>query len=184
MLDAVSEIDKAADSVRKRGLAGLESATPERMAKAGLDQVEVGVASLTQRVVDAPLDRLWKVGAISRREFEAGERYRNDAYLAQIDPSPPTVDPNRAGGGFGPRTPSAFASQAIADARERWRHIGRRIPERSLVWSILYLGLVREQSLEDIGEALFARRGHEGARAAAQAGLRVALAALADQYSM
>ena len=174
----------AAEQVAKRFAAGLESATPERMAKAGPDGIEIGEASLTQRIVDAPLDRLWKTGTITKREFEAGERFRNDAYLAQIEPSPPSVDFNRAGTSFGPRPPSAFANQAIADARERFRHIGRKIPERSLVWSFLYLGLIREHGFEQLGESLLGRKDRESAVAAAKAGLRVALAALADQYAM
>ena len=174
----------AAEQVAKRFAAGLESATPERMAKAGPDGIEIGEASLTQRIVDAPLDRLWKTGTITKREFEAGERFRNDAYLAQIEPSPPSVDFNRAGSGFGPRPPSAFANQAIADARERFRHIGRKIPERSLVWSFLYLGLIREHGFEQLGESLLGRKDRESAVAAAKAGMRVALAALADQYGV
>jgi hypothetical protein len=172
----------AEGQVEKRLAAGLESATAERLAKAGPDAIEIGEASLTQRIIDAPLDRLWKAGTITKREFEAGERFRNDAYLAQIEPSPPSVDVNRTGTGFGPRPPPAFASQAIADARERFRHIGRKIPERSLVWSFLYLGLVREQGFEALGELLLGRKDRESAVAAAKAGMRVALAALADQY--
>lgn len=179
---AQSELDKATAIVRERERIGRTSATPERMVKAGLENVEVGVASNVQRVTDAPLDRLWKAGVITRREFEAGDRYRNDVYLAQVDPGPPTVDPNRAGGGFGPRVPSMFTSQAIADARRRVREIERRIPQNSLVYGILRSALIRENDFDDIAQSFLGRRDRETVVPVAKAGVRVALASLADHY--
>jgi hypothetical protein len=173
---------RAHDRVRKRDAAGLTTATAERLIQAGPDGFEHTQTNV-QRIVEAPLDRLWRAGSITRREFEAGDKYRSDAYLAAVDPTSGSVDWSRTGGGMTAKVPSVFSTQAIADARIRFRQIEARMPDVSTVKKLLFEGLIREWPLEQLG-ALFGRRGHEGSRAAGLAGLRVALASLADHYGM
>lgn len=184
MQPALSELDKATDKVAKRSLAGLESATPERMAKAGLENVEVGVASLTQRITDAPLDRLLVAELIGRREFDAGDDLRTCAWLSRIDPGAPSVDWNSVGGNFGPRDPTAFSSQATFDARRRWRRLEERFPRDSTLWQLLRAALVDEISFTQIGKQFFRRHDRKDAILAGQVGLATALGALADMLEM
>ncbi len=95
----------------------MASATPERMLKAGdglgarlTDGGQVG-----QRVDVRPIDMLLSRGSITMREFQAADRYRMDAYIAKMDPGPPSVDWRAVGGNFGPRIPSEYSSQRIFD---------------------------------------------------------------------
>lgn len=177
-------------SIADRDRPGTETTTAERVAKAGAGAVEVTPPSQqapkgTQRVLSAPLDRLWKDGAITQREYEAGDKFRADAYLAAIDPGSGTVDWHRAGGGgTSGRVPSMFTAQHIFDARIRWRSVEKAIPKHSIVASALHLGLVHEHSLEELGRSLFARNDKREAMVAGHAGFRVALGALADFYGM
>jgi len=158
---------------------GIGSATPERLAKAGaVERTQTNI----QRILEAPLDRLWKAGAISRGEYEAGERYRSDGYLSAIDPAAGTVDWTRTSNGYGARVPTVFGAQAVADARLRWRRIERTFPTHSAVGRLLYLGIVQEQPLAAIGRNVFGRNDPREAIVAAHAGLKTALAALADHY--
>jgi hypothetical protein len=168
--------------VSERERTGQGTMTAERILKAGPDGVETTPANV-QRVIAAPLDRLWKRGEITQREYDAGDTFRTDAHIAAIDPGAPSVDWNRAGGG-NPNVgvPSMFTSQTIADARSRWRRISDRIPERSVVSTILFLGLIRETSLEEIGRSVFGLRDAKDAALSGKAGFRVALASLADHY--
>lgn len=177
---AMTPLEKARDRVEKRTAAGLTTATPERLAKAGVegDGYE-HTATNVQRIVEAPLDRLWKAGFITQREFEAGENLRKIAHVATIDPSPQSVDLSRVGGGFAAGTPSMFASQEIANARKKWRRIRELVPERSTVWTMLWLGVVKEVTLTDLGVSLGIVERKE-AIAAGKSGFRVALSAFAD----
>lgn len=182
--EAHSEIPAATKRVRERTRAGLTSATPERMAKAGLENVEVGQGTLIQRIVDAPLDRMRARGEITDREFMAGEMYRNDHQTAQVDPGAPSVDWNALGSGFGPRTPSMFQSQAVANARLRWRDIERAFPPRSLVSAILKAALVSQNTLTDIGNLVMPSKDRKESIASGKAAFRMALAAAADHYRL
>ena len=159
------------------------TATPERIIKAG-DGFEKNVGrENAQRVVEAPLDRLRKSGRISGSEYEAGDRFRGDAYLAAVDPGSGTVDWQRAGGGGRSSfVPSMFESQHIYDARKRYREV--QLCFRGLIWSVLQNALVHEHSLEEMGHALFGRSNKRDAAVSGDAGFRVALAALADRYAM
>lgn len=179
---AHSDISVAAKRARERERAGLTSATPERLAKAGLENVEVGQGTLIQRIVDAPLDRLRDRGEITDREFMAGEMYRNDHQAAQVDPGAPSVDWNVMGAGFGPRTPSMFQSQAVANARLRWRDIERAFPPRSLISVILKAALVSQSTLTEIGNLVMPSRDRKESIASGKAAFRMALAAAADHY--
>lgn len=182
---AQSEFKKAKTIVAERERIGRQSATPERMVKAGLENVEVGVASNVQRVTDAPLERMRKAGAITDREYRAGEMYCDDHHAAAVDPGAPTVDWNAVGGGFGPRTPSMFASQAVADARERWRRLERAFPGRSLVAAVLKNALVHQHSFTDLGNLILPpSKDRKEMITAGKAALRMALAAAADHYRL
>ena len=161
------------------------SATVLRLLKAGEDGFETTPANReapagVQRIIAAPLDRLWKTGGITQREYEAGDRYRADAYMAAIDPGAMTVDWSATGGGFSSKVPAMFTSQQLADARIRWRRIEERIPRQSVVSTVLFLALIKERSLEEIGRSVFARHDQREAAVAGHAGIRVALASLAD----
>lgn len=156
-------------------------ATTERINHAGEEGVETD-ASGRQRIISAPLDRLLKMGIITPREFRAGEKYRTDAYMSATDPAASAVDWNAAGGGTGGRVPTMFSSQSIANARIRFRQINRKIPRNSTVSTMLYLGLIKEYELAEIGRSVFGLSDRREAEIAARSGLRVALAALADHY--
>lgn len=164
---------------RERGEKG--TATVERLLRAGKKDEGFEVAPTgRQRLVDAPLDRLRKEGRITGREFDAGDQYRNDAYLAAIDPSAPTVDWNSVGTAFRPKSPSMFSTQRIADARIKWRETEKNI--RGLPARVLDSALIHEHPFEEIGRHVFGEGNEHYARAAAKAGLRVALSVLADYY--
>lgn len=176
-----TELDRAEDRVRKRTAANLTSATPERLAKAGSEGYEHTQTNV-QRIVSAPLDRLYKSGLITKREYSAGDRYREDVYLAKVDPSAPSVDWNATGTAYGPKTPAMFSAQKIADARIRTRAVEKVFSQRSAVRTLLDLGLLKEMNFEDMGAALFPLQDRRELTVAARAGFRVALSALADYY--
>jgi len=167
-------------------------ATPERLRHAGEEGVEVvpamrdrdrpeQITPLQPKVVSAPLDRMWKDGRITQEEFNAGDRYRSDAYLAAVDPGAGTVDWNRAGsGGNGSRVPSVFSAQVVADARMRWRDSNRAMSELTRI--VLAHALIDEHKLEEIGQAVFGFRNHRDAAASGQAAVRMALSGLARHY--
>lgn len=164
-------------SERERGHRG--TATVERLRKAGSEGHEIDPTG-RQRIVEAPIDRMWKAGHVTQREFDAADKYRSDAYLAAIDPGALTVDWSRTSGSSSLRIPSMFTAQHIADARIRMRELERDIPNRSVVSTLLYLGLVKEMSLETIGANVFGLHDARDRLVAARAGLRVACASLAD----
>jgi hypothetical protein len=165
------------------------AATAERISgvEAGSGSVEVvetkdkdGRRLQTQRVTTAPLDLLKKRGLLTNREFAAGERYRRDHFQSKVDPGPSSADWGASGGSFGPRTPSAFQSQPIADARARYREVGKKAS--GAVKNILILALEQEHNLSYIGKVMFGIHNDRDARIAGFVGLKVALGALADIY--
>jgi hypothetical protein len=98
-------------AVSERERLGKASGTRERLRKVGQEGMELVPAlpdvdkrgnslpaGQVQRVLAAPLDRLWKTGFVTQREYNAGDAYRADAYMAAIDPSALTIDWNRTGG--------------------------------------------------------------------------------------
>ena len=154
----------------------IHTATPERIMQA---EGAVETKPTGQKIYSAPLDRLLLEGRITGREHDAGDRYRTDAYLARIDPSAPTVDWNSAGGSFGSRNPSMFTSQRIADARLRWRETERTI--NGFLKTVLDHALIHEHSLVDVVR-LYGENSEHYARAAARAGIRMALIRLVEFY--
>jgi hypothetical protein len=168
-----------------------ETATPERLGHAGdaavetkpvldPDKLDRGAPLSYQRVVAAPLDRLRSTGAITEREFNAGDRLRADAYLAAIDPGTSSVDWTATAGTLSGKVPSMFNSQHIADARIRYRDMQKRLT--GLLWEVLEGAVVLEDSLESVGKRILDRRDNREATVAGHAGLRMALHALADRY--
>lgn len=158
---------------------GRGSATAERMLQEDTD-VERGHGGV-QRLIEAPLDRLRKQGRITEAEFNAGDRYRADAYLASVDPAAGTVDWNNAGGGGrSGKVPSMFTSQHIADARMRWRRVNDRIS--GVVAITARLALVKEMPLSDIGRNVMGHADRKDAAVAGAALVRMMCAALADVY--
>ena len=173
--------------IADRDRPGFEVGTAERLAKAGVEGTETTPPSLkapkgTQRIISAPLDRLWKAKAITAREYDAGDTFRADAYLAAVDPSAGSVDWNRAGGGGASgKVPSMFSAQQVADARIRYRRVEKRIT--GMVWTVLQSALIYEHGLDEIGYSVFAVVGRtREAYCAGLGGFRVALATLSDYY--
>ena len=167
-------------AVAERERGGRGTATVERLQHAGDGGHEVDPTG-RQRIVAAPLDKLYKQGRVTSREFQAGDKYRGLHYVANLDPAAPTVDWSRVGSSFGSRQPTMFNAQHIANARHQVRKIEEAIPRQSLVSAVLYIGLVREESLEAIGE-LYGSNDEREAVIAGRTGLRTALASLADYF--
>lgn len=132
---------------------------------------------------EAPLDRLWRDGRITQREFQAGDKLRSDAYLSAVEPTTGSINWDHAGGGGrSARVPVVFEADTIMAARQRFRAVTRAIT--GSVWSVLVSGVVRENGMEEIGKAVFARSHRRDAEVAGHAGLRIALGSLADYYGM
>lgn len=178
-----TEAQRITTIVAERERIAKGTATKERLTKVGLDAVELSVgADGVQRISEAPLDRLWRDGRITQREYQAGDRLRNDARLARIDAGPTAINWDMTGRGSGSVVPVAFASDAVFAARQRYRAVPKAIT--GIVWAVLNNGVVHEHSLPEMGRAVFGREHVRDAAVAGHAGFRVALAALADHYGM
>lgn len=171
-----------AEVVADRERVGKGTATVERLAMAGKDGFEIVGKEGVQRVIAAPLDRMWKAGDITKREYDAGDEYRTMRYLAKVDPAAPTVDWNAVGGSFGTRVPSMFSSQRIAEERIRWRAFSRQV--RGVVATVAELALIRELAFEEIGRSVFGRDKRRDAAVAGHTAVRMMLGALADQMGL
>lgn len=176
----MAETAAVAEATKNRPWTRGEIATPERDLKAGahLDVSATGV----QRISDAPFDWMAVRGLITFRQTEAGERFRNIALIARAEPSPGSVDWNSSGVAFGPKIPSMFTSQAIADARGRYRNAVAAVGPH--LEPILDAVLIREHNLETSGKVVCGYRDRRAAIAAAGTLLRVALDTLADHFRL
>jgi len=169
------------EKIEKIERGGGTSATAERLLQDDLD-VERGHGGV-QRMLAAPLDRLHKQGFIVRAEFEAGDRYRADAYLSAIDPAAGSVDWEQAGGGGrSAKVPTVFSSQIIADARIRMREIEGKIS--GAIRIVARLALVKELPTYEIGASVFGYRDRKDAEVAGRVATRMACAALVDVYRL
>ena len=157
-------------------------ATAERVAHAGLGGIEA-LQGGGQRVIASPFERLWKEGLLSSREYEAGQKYTQDSYTADLNAGAPGVDWNRIGTAGNP-VPTMSRSQRIADARVRMRWVQRDIPEHSLVAQLLKMALIDETRFDDMARIALGITSRRDGIPATRAGLRVALAALADHYGI
>ncbi len=180
MQTQAAEVDRLRRVTAERERTNQGTATVERIMRAGgAAAIEYAGRENVQRINAAPLDRLWKDGRISAREFDAGDWLRSLAYLAAIDPGTMAVNWDMAGGGGrSAKVPTMFSTQKIADARIEFRRIERTI--RGVVMTTLRLGVIKEREMVEIGRAVFGHGNDRDARVAAAAGLQVALAALAD----
>lgn len=175
-------VEQLRNRVAERDRAGLTTATVERLIQAGEGGHEHTPANV-QRVTEAPLDRLHKQGFISESEWEAGDRYRADAYLAAIDPSSGGINWDMAGGGgFSSKVPSVFGSQIVYDARRRWREMDAKLSGACKV--VANLALVKEVRLAEIGQAVFGYKDRKDAEVAGRVATRMACAALVDLRRM
>lgn len=168
-----------------------ETATAERanhIGRDGLaDVLEAAMGepeALVQKVVAAPLDRLWKDKRISQREYHAGCTFREDHHESRLDPGASTSNWHGIPAGFGPKVPSMYASQRAVDALMRRRKLDATFPPTSFIGRVLERTLIQEHSLEDLGTDMFAEGNHRDARKAGTAAFRTACAALADFYGL
>lgn len=176
-----ASLDRAvAERVRR----GVGVSTAERVRQAG--ERELDVVAGVQRISQAPLDRMYARGELARGEaenkrlFDAGDRFREDAYLAgAIWPQQST----RAGGRGEPagRVPGFLRSERAAAAMRR--HVAALETLSSTLESVAMLVCLGEgrTTAQEIGHAL----GVAGRRSATVAGMtaiRLALGALADHY--
>lgn len=180
-----TEAEKIAARVVERQRVGLSTATVERLLKVGDDGHEHTPATAqqvsVQRVLEAPLDRLHRQGFVTEAEFDAGDSYRADAYLAAVEPTCGSVDWNSAGGGGrSSKVPAMFGAQAVYDARKRHRMIEGRMSGVTRV--VATLALVRETHLAEIGSAVFGFADRKEAMIAGKVATRMTCAALVDLY--
>lgn len=174
-------VRRARNIAGERERLGQGTATPERIVKAGEGfERHVGKQG-AQRVVSGPLDRMYLSGKLTRTEYEAGDKFRVDAYLSAMHGNLPSIDWGRVGGGSDPawRVPSVVTNISRIDASNRLHNAHRALHEP--IWTILVDGCVHEDTLEDIGKNVFGRRSRDAA-AAGDAGFKVALSALSAWY--
>lgn len=175
-------IDQLRVRVSERERAGLTTATAERLVQAGEGGHEHTQTNV-QRITEAPLDRLHKQGFLSLSEWDAGDRYRADAYLAAINPSTGSINWDMAGGGgFSSKVPSVFGSQVVYDARRRWRFTESRLS--GAIRTVAHLALVRESNLAEIGQVVFGYADRKDAAVAGRVATRMVCAALVDVYRL
>lgn len=171
-------VEKARRIAGERERTGKGGATVERILRAG-DGFEV-LATGGHRVTEAPLDRLWSRGAITEREFQAGDQFRTDAFAAKIDPGAAGINWDGVGRYFGPKMPTMFTAQAVADARIRYRLVVRKLgPSLEAVLDAI---VVHEHSPVHVGRTLYGCSGERQAQTVGTAAFRTALGALADHY--
>lgn len=167
-------------SVNERLRRGVGVSTPERIRQAGSDSLEV-VAGV-QRVSQAPLDRLLSKRSITQRQFDAGDRFREDAYAAGMIPSGALAfEPSDRR--FGSRVPQ-FMAASRADAHARWTEaqaiLGRLY---SMVDEVCWASGPGDR-LMDIGARVLGLPSDKRAEVSALAVLRVGLDTLADHYEI
>lgn len=166
--------------------AGEVTSTPERLAKLPPEGVETLPPQpghrAGQRILEGPLDQLHKRGELMRREFEAGEHFRADAYLSAINPLSWSVDWERAGGGgTSSFVPINLTADHVLAASQRHRQCQNRFG-RTPVWRIAIIALVDERPLTAVGGEVFGYATERDQRVAGRAGFVMALQALADFY--
>lgn len=179
-----TDLQRAKNIASERERTHQGTATPERIARAGAGfEKNVGREG-AQRMVEAPLDKMFKSGRLGRDLFEAGDRFRGEAYLAAVNPGALTIDWRRAGGGGNKSNfvPAMFEHHHMTDASNRLNNMRKDL--HGSTWNLLFDALVHEYSLEQIGLTHFGRNDKRQASAAGDAGLRVALCALSTWYAM
>jgi hypothetical protein len=146
------------------------------------DSIEI-LPDQRQRIIAGPIDRMFKRGELEGREFSAAEQFRKTHYTAQIA-GPASRSDHTTPSGSRRDIPAVFRSQFIADARLEWREVVKAFKKNSVVWAVLRAAAIDETPLEQIGHDIFRCIDRREARAAARAGIRTALGALADHYGL
>ncbi len=185
----------AADLIDKRVD---DSPTPERLVRAGKDY-EVSDHG-TMHLKDQPLDRLYKPNdpkrsPLNKRQFEAGDRLRQDFVVGGLRPLAAS-DPASAGGRGSPESKwvPGFMPAGIsqAAARQRWRDAEKALGDR--LWPVVQVVVIdplqpeateiRGDYLVVVGRRLTGRGQAGEARASLIELLKVALDVLADHYRL
>ena len=170
--------------VSERTRVGRQSATVERLDKLPKDGVET-LHDQRQRVIAGTVDRMHRSGQLEHREYWAADTFSRTYYDAEIDGYPRSSDLERSSNGNGASPPpSMWRSQTVADARGKWRAVENAFDRRGLVWRLLMAAVIDELGLESIGHNVFRCGDRREARAAGRAGVKTALAALADHYGI
>lgn len=173
--------------INERLRRGVGVSTPERVRQAG--ETALDVVAGVQRIAQSPLDRLYARGELSpdrgenKRLFDAGDRFREDAYLAgAIWPSPGlSYDAPQIASGASTRLPGFLRSETAADAMKRHVRASNAVPGALRQVAILICLGEERTTAEEIGYALNAR-GKRSATVAGMTAIRLALGALADHY--
>lgn len=167
-------------AVSERERRGVGVSTPERVRQAG--ERELDIVGGVQRIAQAPLDRLYARHAITKRQFDAGDRFREDAYEAGMVPSG-TAGMEPGDRRYGSRTPQ-FMAATRADAHARWVEaqaiLGRLYP---MVDEVCWAAEPGDR-LMDIGARVLGLPRGRTSEASALVVLRVGLDTLADHYGM
>lgn len=167
-------------SERERRGAGVS--TPERVRQAGETSLEIHAG--VQRIRSAALDTLKAKGLITQRQFDAGDRYREDAYLAGAIWS--SSQSFAAGSpAFGPRTPAFLTAERVADARRRYR-AARASLDGSTAAMVLDAVCWAEttMTMADVGRVVLHIPSRRTAQSVATWQLRAGLDALAGHYGL
>ena len=181
-----SEEQRVARQVADRERRGVGVSTLERIKHSGLP-LEVAEGTRAQRIAMAPLDRLAAKSVkgrpvLNKRQYEAGERLRDDGYLAGfmrsggmlLEPIDRSYD--GSGPAFADSNRAAAAMRRLRRAREA---LGR--PLAAVVDAVLWPedGVT---TMGGIGKKLFGRADQTAAEAATIEALKLALDTLADHY--
>lgn len=177
---------QAARQIAERERRGIGVSTLERLKHSGAP-LEIAAGSRAQRIAMAPLDRLAGKSArgrplLSRRQYEAGERLRDDGYLAGFMRSAGMLlEPIDRG--YAPSGPAFADSERAAAAMRRLRKaqaaLGRPL---SVVLEAVIWPENDVMTMSGIGKKLFNRNDATAAEAATIEVVKIALETLADHY--
>lgn len=165
------------DVVAGRVEKGIGTSTVERVLRSwqAIDISATGV----QRISQAPLDRLFARKVITQPMYDAGDRYREDAYLAGMVFSQ-QLDYDVAERRFGPKTPAFMANRRLG-AYKRWADAQQALGHLAGVVDELIIADAGT-TLEQIGARLTGRPEGKAAGAAAVELVKVALRTLVTHY--
>lgn len=155
--------------------------TPERLLKAA-GAVVYGDDKRGRRITtirDAPLERALDRGAVSRKQYEAGCKYRLHWNRAGLQPRYATIDPNRVLGAHGA---GLLENEAAAFHHARYREAVQAVGEKD-GWVLDWI-VCLERPLEDAGTRLLGWDTRGSAIVAAMERLRAALDVLCRLWGL
>ncbi len=172
---------KTANIVADRERRQVGTSTSHRIKHSG-EAIDID-GSGRQRISQSPLDRLYAKRSLTKRQFEAGEKFREDCETAGLDAPIPSLTLESSGGSA--KHPVArlagYLSERQHDAREKCRDAERVIGIRSS--AIIHASMFpSEISIKGLGAKAFDRKPGTGAEAAFIEVLKVSLDRLADHY--